>query len=234
MNYLQTATTAFIITNAINEFVAKFGMDFLARLKITQERANEIGVSTIMNEICNIIFQQNIHESMNRFHYLFNDIIGKKNDFNIRSDWNDYFAGNLVDNIKLRVFINFIISGASPEPNITCTQLLEFVKSSAMQILTIFYNNDIKSIEEMHNLLKLYPTNPMIYVAYAIKSDSGYRIDHVAIDHVAIDHVAIDDDSMTSGGGSVNYKRKVHKNRKIRSISKRVRRTRRKQTRKAN
>ena len=82
MNYLQTVTTAFIITNAINEFVAKFGMDFLARLKITQERANEIGVSTIMNEICNIIFQQNMHASMTRFHYLFNHIIGKNNDFN--------------------------------------------------------------------------------------------------------------------------------------------------------
>jgi hypothetical protein len=98
------------------------------------------------------------------------------------------------------------------------------VKSSAMQILTIFYNDDIKSIDEMHTLLKLYPTNPMIYVAYAIKSDSGY----------IIDHVAYDDNDMTSGGGSVNYKRKVHKNRKIRSISKRVRLTRRKQTRKAN
>ena len=223
MNYLQIATTSFIIQNAVDQI--KMNQEFLARLNITNEKASEIGVGKIMNEICNAIFQQNLYTSKNGLYELFKHIIGNKNDINIRYDWNTYFSGNLVDDIIRRIFINFIISGTSPEHNITCTQLLEFVQNSAIQILTIFYNDDIKSVDEMHNLLTLYPTNPLIYVAYAIKSNPNYIIDHV--------NKANDENSMTSGG-SVNYKRKVHKNCKIRSISKRVRRTRRKQTRKAN
>jgi hypothetical protein len=222
MNYLQIATTSFIIQNAVDQI--KMNQEFLARLNITNEKASEIGVGKIMNEICNAIFQQNLYTSKNGLYELFKHIIGNKNDINIRYDWNTYFSGNLVDDIIRRIFINFIISGTSPEHNITCTQLLEFVQNSAIQILTIFYNDDIKSVDEMHNLLTLYPTNPLIYVAYAIKSNPNYIIDHV--------NKTNDEDSMT--GGSVNYKRKVHKNCKIRSISKRVRRTRRKQTRKAN
>ena len=79
-----------------------------------------------------------------------------------------------------RISINFIISGGtSPQPNITCTQLFEFVKNSAIQILEIFYNDDIKSVDEMHKLSTLYPTNALLYVAYEIKSSSGYLHDHI-------------------------------------------------------
>jgi hypothetical protein len=219
MNYLQTATILLIIRSAVDKIHTN--QEFLAPLKITNEKASEIGVGKIINEICHTIFQQTFNNSIIHLNSLIYQL-KEKCTFLIYNDWNKYFEGNSVDDIIRRIFINLIISGGTPpQPNITCTQLFEFVKDTAIQILEIFYDDDIKSVYEMHKLSTLYPTNALIYVAYEIKSSSGYISDHI-------------DKSNAMEGGSVNNKRNVFKNGKIRSISKRVRRTRRKQTRQAN
>jgi hypothetical protein len=177
----------------------------------------------MMLEIGTLIFKKNLEESLKFLNNLVHDISShcvSTSQFTYKMNWRDYFTGNVYHHIV----IDFILYQRQIPSVISCAGLVEYMKNIAIQILEIFYDDDIKSINQMEDHYNIYPHNPLISVARYIKNSVVYKEKH------------IDKSNYMEGGygGSVNNKRNVFKNGKIRSISKRVRRGRRKQTRQAN